>query len=159
MNEQFTVRPIGCVRREDEGAVLEILPAYRPGLKQLEHFSHVIVLWWFTGYDNDESRATLQARPPYAEDHMTGVFAMRSEYRPNPIGLTTCPILAVDEAAGTVHVANIDAYEGTPILDLKGYFPVFDRVESPHIPPWLEDMGMPEWLPDFGMGIWEDEEA
>lgn len=49
---------------------------------------------------------------------MTGVFATRAEYRPNPIAMTTCKILKVDEVKGIVTVADIDAYNGTPIIDL-----------------------------------------
>jgi tRNA (Thr-GGU) A37 N-methylase len=93
----------------------------------------------------------LQTEPPYAEGRVTGVFATRAEYRPNPIALTTCKILDVDEEDGTVHVAKIDAYDDTPILDLKAYFPVCDRVKDASIPEWL--VGWPEWMPDEGLGL------
>lgn len=150
----FQVVPIGVIRRsEDEGVRVEVAEPYRPALKQLQHFSHVIVLWWADRLAEDEANAQLQVEPPYAPGILTGIFATRSEYRPNPVGVSTCPIVEVDETAGIVRVGEIDAYDGTPLIDLKGYFPVMDRVQHAHIPDWLEALGMPEWMPDTGVGI------
>jgi tRNA-Thr(GGU) m(6)t(6)A37 methyltransferase TsaA len=151
----FEVHPIGRVRRNGGSVCLEIGEAARPALKELGHFSHVMVLWWADLFDDAASRSHLQSHPPYAQDHLTGVFATRSPYRPNPIALTTCKLLGVDDVQGIVRVADLDAYEGTAIVDLKAYFPVCDRVEQAHIPPWLA--GWPEWMPDNGIGLeeWE----
>ena len=147
----YQIYPIGYVRRSEDDVHLEILAPFRAGLKQLDHFSHVMAFWWADQHDNDESRGTMQTKPPYAEDKVTGVFACRAEYRPNPIAVTTCKILAVDEDNGVVQVANIDAYDGTPLLDLKAYFPVCDRVQEAHIPEWLSYW--PEWMPEEGLGL------
>jgi tRNA-Thr(GGU) m(6)t(6)A37 methyltransferase TsaA len=154
----YQVYPIGTIRRNGDEVHLDIAEAYRPALRQLDHFSHVMVFWWADQFDNTEWRSRLQSRPPYAEEHLTGVFAMRAPYRPNPIAMTTCKLLASEEETGIVKVANIDAYDGTPILDLKGYFPVCDRVQAAHIPPWLS--GWPEWMPEEGMDLepWEKEQ-
>ena len=152
----FAFFAIGTVQRPEDGLFLHIAAPFRPGLKQLEHFSHVIVLWWADQEDNDTSRSLMQCRPPYAEAYLTGVFATRSPLRPNPIGMTTCEIRSVDEAQGIVQIVNIDAFAGTPIIDLKGYFPVCDRVKEAHIPDWL-DWGI-DWLPDEGMGFFEEYE-
>jgi len=129
----------------------EILEPYIPALKQLEHFSHAICFWWADQHDNDESRSILQTRPPYAQEKVTGVFATRAEYRPNPIGMTTCRIVDANHEKGVVHVADIDAYDGTPIVDLKAYFPVCDRVKDARIPEWLASW--PEWMPEEGLGL------
>ena len=157
--ETFEVRTIGHVRRdEDSGDVrLEILEPFRPALKQLDKFSHVIAVWWADQHDNEEDRKHLQTRPPYAEDHLTGIFATRAEYRPNPIATTTCRILGMEEESGIIRVKNIDAYDGTPILDLKAYFPVLDRVKKAHIAEWLGGLGMPEWVPEEGIGFYSEE--
>jgi tRNA-Thr(GGU) m(6)t(6)A37 methyltransferase TsaA len=154
----YQVRPIGTICRNGQSVQLAIDEAYRPALKQLDHFSHVMVFWWADRFDNAEWRNKLQSRPPYAEEHLTGVFATRAPYRPNPIAMTTCKLLGVDEESGQVRVANIDAYDGTQILDLKAYFPVCDRVQVAHIPPWLSDW--PEWMPEEGMDLepWEREQ-
>ena len=148
--ETFKLVPIGHVRRQEGCIELAILEPFRPGLRQLDHFSHVIVLWWADKHGNDRSRGTLQCEPPYAAGKITGVFACRAEYRPNPVAMTTCKVLGVDEASGVVRVADIDAFDGTPVLDLKAYFPVCDRVQDARIPDWLSDW--PEWMPEEGLG-------
>jgi tRNA-Thr(GGU) m(6)t(6)A37 methyltransferase TsaA len=149
--QTYQMVPIGFIHRSEGGISLEILEAYRPALKQLDQFSHVMVFWWADKHDNEKSRAILQTEPPYAQGKLTGVFATRAEYRPNPIAMTTCKLLAVDEEDGILQVAEIDAFDSTPIVDLKAYFPVCDRVRETHIPDWLSDW--PEWMPDEGLGL------
>ena len=70
--------------------------------------------------------------------------------------MTTCTIQAVDEEQGWVQVGDIDAVDGTPLIDLKAYFGVCDRVREHHIPRWLDDW--PEWMPENGIGLEEGEE-
>ena len=135
----FQMSPIGYIRRTEKNINLEIAEPFKPALKQLDHFSHVMVFWWAHKHDNEKSRSILQCEPPYAKGKITGVFATRAEYRPNPIAMTTCKILHVDETKGIIRVADIDAYDGTPIVDLKAYFPVCDRVKRATIPEWLSD--------------------
>jgi tRNA-Thr(GGU) m(6)t(6)A37 methyltransferase TsaA len=149
--EIYQISPIGKINRNENEVFLEINESIRPALKQLDFFSHVIVLWWADQQNNKQSRNKLQTKPPYAEDKLTGVFACRSEYRPNPIALTTCKILDVNEETGIVKIANIDAFDGTNILDLKGYFPCCDRVKNAHIPEWLSFW--PDWMPEEGLGL------
>jgi tRNA-Thr(GGU) m(6)t(6)A37 methyltransferase TsaA len=149
--EAFHIRPIGYVRRSEDDICLEVLEPYRPALKQLGHFSHVMVFWWADRHDNDTSRNVMQTEPPYAQSRVTGVFATRAEYRPNPIAMTTCKMLDVDEENGIVRIGDIDAFDGTPMVDLKAYFPVCDRVKDARIPEWLADW--PEWMPEEGFGL------
>ena len=155
-SKTFEMRQIGAIRRTDGGIRLEIDRAYRHALKQLDSFSHVMVFWWAHGLDAEEWRAMLQTDPPYAPGHTTGVFATRAPYRPNPIAVTTCKLLSLDEESGVIEVADIDALDETPIVDLKAYFPVCDRVQDATMPDWLE--GWPEWMPDTGLGLEEYEQ-
>jgi len=148
--ETFRMFPIGRVRKTKDGNSLEIDEPFRPGLRHLGHFSHVLVLWWAHRRDDQKHRQRLQTRPPYARDKLTGVFSCRAEYRPNPIMVTVCRIHEVDEDKGLVRIGEIDASEGTRIVDLKAYFPVCDRVRVAAIPGWLS--GWPEWLPEEGIG-------
>ena len=147
----FTIQPIGVIRRTEHGIQVEIEKTFRPAMRQLDHFSHVMVFWWADRHDNPKSRGTLQCEPPYESGKLTGVFACRAEYRPNPIAMTVCKILGIDEEHGHVRVGNIDAFDGTPVIDLKAYFPVCDRVQAAQIPEWLSDW--PEWLPEDGIGL------
>ncbi len=65
-----------------------------------------------------------------------GVFAQRTKYRPNPIGITSVELLAIE--GSTLKVRGLDALDGTPVLDVKPYIPMFDRIESPRVPPWVD---------------------
>lgn len=144
--QTFTLRPVGYVREVEGMPTLQILEPYRPALKELRQFSHVYVFWWFDQNDNEEARANLQDDLPYAPGTVAGVFASRSERRPNPLAMTICLILDVDEAAGTVVVPWIDAFNGTPILDMKPYVPVSDRIRDVSVAEWFQDW--PEWMED-----------
>ena len=115
---------------------IDIIKQYRAGLKELDKFSHVIVFWWADKNDNKEARSVVDTTPPYGEDALiTGVFATRAEYRPNPIAITTVNILEVNQDKGFVKVLYIDAFDGTPILDVKP-FDYWDMTEDARVPEW-----------------------
>lgn len=158
MNESdkvFSLYPIGYVKRQKDGFFLKIKEEYIPALKELQEFSHVLVFWWADKNDTAEQRKQLQCTPPYGDNPpVTGVFATRAEYRPNPIALTAAEILEVNSEKGYVKVKNIDAFDNTPIIDLKAYFPVCDRIKNAKIPSWIK--GWPEWFPEEGMEFLEN---
>jgi tRNA (adenine37-N6)-methyltransferase len=147
------LNPIGTVVRDGDTIQVRLEPAYHAGLKDLDTFSHVIVYWWAQNFDAPEYRQTVVVPLPYADDREAGVFACRAPLRPNLIMSTVCEIVRVD--GGTVTVGNIDAFDGTPVIDLKPYFPVVDRVKDAHISSDL--VGWPEWLPADGIGLEEYE--
>lgn len=106
--------PRGLGAKHDAEGVLEILPEFEPGLTDIEGFSHLIVLWVFDrsgGYE-------LLGTPP-SDNRQHGVFATRSPYRPNPIGLTVVELLSRDSSR--LQVRGVDMLDGTPILDIKPY--------------------------------------
>lgn len=138
--ESYNIVPIGWVRGTAQNLRLEINPEFRPALKGLSQFSHCQVLWWPHEFADDHFRQTTQIQPPY-EATLTGVFASRSPIRPNPIGLSVAAILSVDVDSGIVEVAGLDAYPGTPVLDIKAYFPSADRVMEVTVPDWAAAWG------------------
>jgi tRNA-Thr(GGU) m(6)t(6)A37 methyltransferase TsaA len=152
MPDPLQLVPIGAVRRTEQGVTIEITEPYRPGLLQLDRFSHVLVLWWANLHDNPESRTKLVTELPYAPGVEAGVFACRAEYRPNPIAVTACKILDLER--GTITIADIDAYDESPVLDLKPYIPVADRLEKVAVPEWYDGWG--DYMPDEGFGLYED---
>ena len=156
--EEFQVYPIGYIHRDEGDMFVEILPQFRPALKNLEHFSHMTVLFWAHQHGTFEQRNAidLQVDPPYAPGKITGIFATRSEFRPNPILSTPCKIVAVDHEKGIIHVNKIDGFDGSPILDIKGYFPIMDRVRDATIPEWL-DWGI-DHVPEEGLDLFEEME-
>ena len=145
--DSFRISPIGYIRRENNNVFLDIKDEYIKGLKEIENFSHIQVFWWFSKFDSEHYRNTLLCNPPYDAPE-TGVFACRSPIRPNPIALTTVKILEIDQENGLIFINNIDAFSDSPIIDIKGYFPVCDRVKDYIGPKWASDW--PDWLPDEG---------
>lgn len=131
---KMEVRPIGKVVEGEEGPKIVLEPAYVPALRGLEGFSHVLVVWWF---DRAEGQGTLAEQKPYTKgpDEL-GVFATRSPMRPNPIAVSSVEIAYVDTAAAEVGLRYIDAFPGSPVLDLKPYTPSIDRIERPTTPEW-----------------------
>jgi tRNA-Thr(GGU) m(6)t(6)A37 methyltransferase TsaA len=106
--------PKGPGARHEAEGVLEIDRDLEAGLTDVEGFSHLYVIWVF---DRSES-VELLGTPP-TDDRPHGVFATRSPYRPNPIGLTVVQLLRRD--GNRLHVKGIDMLDGTPILDVKPY--------------------------------------
>jgi len=107
--------PKGLGARHDAEGAIELLRDFELGLKDIEGFSHLFVLWEFDrsgGFD-------LIAHPPTDEKRPHGVFATRSPRRPNPIGLTVVELLRREGAA--LHVRGVDMLDGTPVLDIKPY--------------------------------------
>jgi len=133
--EQFILRPIGKIHQEKGNATLVINKEIEPALRGLDGYSHIWVFWWFDRNDIPEERSILQVFPRgNRENPLTGVFACRSPFRPNLIGLTLCKILSVK--GNIVEIDKIDAFNDTPILDLKPYIPQIDSAES-SAPDWL----------------------
>jgi tRNA (adenine37-N6)-methyltransferase len=106
--------PKGLGAQHEAEGVLEFLSEYEQGLKDIEGFSHLFVLWLFDRVDGFD----LLASPP-SDTRQHGVFATRSPLRPNPIGLTVVRLLGRDGCR--LRVVGIDMLDGTPILDVKPY--------------------------------------
>jgi formylmethanofuran dehydrogenase subunit E len=110
-------------RFSDKESIIEIFPAYREGLQDIEKNTHLIALYWFDRSD----RTLLKATPPGSgTEH--GVFATRSPERPNPIGFAVVDLIRRDGAR--LVVRGLDAFDGTPLLDLKPYVPDLDCVRD-----------------------------
>jgi len=114
-------------------------PQYAPGLQGLASFSHAIVVFMLDRAQGFDPAKQLLRRPRGMEDlDAVGVFAQRTKFRPNPLGVTAVRLLGV--AGNVVKVRGLDALDGTPVLDLKPYVPAFDRVDDVRLPPWVAHM-------------------
>ncbi len=111
-----------ALQRGGGGTVL-IDDAFRPGLSGLERASHLILLYWL-----DRARRDIVVQKPRHAEATSGVFALRSPVRPNPIGLAVVRMLSLDPAAGRIELEAIDCLDGTPLLDVKPYLPSIDAV-------------------------------
>ena len=133
--EFFKLYPVGKVVKKARTTSLEIASKYTKALKGLEGFSHVAVLYWFDKNDTPEKRSILETTlSRFPNKPSAGVFASRAPVRPNLIALSVCRILSVE--GGTVHVQSIDAFDGTPILDLKPHIPMIDCPSNAKLPGW-----------------------
>lgn len=136
--QSFTVYPIGRITKAQGKTKIVLDKQYQPGLLGLNEFSHVYVYWWFNRNDTPEKRAVLQVHPRGNQANpLTGVFATRSPCRPNLIGMTLCKIISVK--GNVVEIDRIDAFDGTPVLDIKPYIPQLDAVPDAIIPEWLKE--------------------
>lgn len=110
-------------------ATLELLPPFNTpdALRGIDGFSHLWILFLFHQSAGHPWKATV--RPPrLGGNERVGVFASRSNFRPNPIGLSVVELLAVD---GTeLHLGGGDFLDGTPVLDIKPYIPYADRIPT-----------------------------
>lgn len=151
------VNPIGTIRHTGDGFILEVDEGYIPALQGLDGFSYINVLWWCHKCDMDDARSILETESPYKKaPDVLGIFATRSPMRPNPIALTAAPVIHIDHNNGIIHLAYIDAEDGTPVLDIKPYTPSIDRVDEPEVPDWCshwpksaETSGDFDWAGEF----------
>ncbi|MBN2137976.1 MAG: tRNA (N6-threonylcarbamoyladenosine(37)-N6)-methyltransferase TrmO [Sedimentisphaerales bacterium] len=104
--------------KETQGTV-EVYEPYREGLKDLEGFERIWLLYWL-----DRASAPKLLVKPYLDRVQRGLFATRAPARPNPIGLSAVRILSVEN--GSIAVAELDILDGTPLLDIKPYISKFD---------------------------------
>ena len=147
MDKSFAVRPIGalhtpwqtiaeCPRngRQPDPAPLcfaQVLPQYLEGLRSLEGFSHLILLYWM-----DQAKpAELVFTPPFAAE-TRGIFATRGPRRPNPIGLSIVQFDGFD-GPDRLKVRFLDCVNGTPLIDIKPYLPTTDSEPTARM-GWLD---------------------
>ena len=137
-DKKFYIHPIGVIKKERD-ILIEIYPEYIDALLRLEHYSHIIVLYWFHKNDDPEKRNILQVHPKrHKKAPLSGVFATCSPVRPNLIGLTICKILSID--SNVIKIADIDAFDNTPVIDIKPYIPKKHLLPEPEvkIPEWMK---------------------
>ena len=127
--ENMPIQPSGAAGIH---GTVELFPEFAEGLKDLDGFSHLILLYHF-----HESRGHKLIVTPFLDSEPRGVFATRAPKRPNPIGLSIVRLIRIQGA--TLDIENVDILDGTPLLDIKPYVPEFDHQEDCRI-GWLEQV-------------------
>jgi len=118
--ERTPIQPVyaqGCHGRA------EVLSEYAEGLKDLDGFSHIILIYHF--HEAGSARLSVQ---PFLQEVDRGVFSTRAPCRPNPIGLSIVEL--VKREGTTLHLDGVDILDGAPLLDIKPYVGRFDRIEG-----------------------------
>jgi len=132
--------PIQGRFKDEAEAWVELGAKYKAGLKDLDGFSHAILIYHF----HLSNRETLLGQP-YLEKEKHGIFAIRSPHRPNHLGLSVVRIKRI--VNGTLHFTEVDLLDGTPILDIKPYVKYFDNRDNVKS-GWLEKHFMDGRIPD-----------
>lgn len=147
-DRELVLRPIGWVaagrpspdageRWEEAEAEIEIDPAWAGALDGIDEFSHIWVVWWLD--QAQDAPSPLRVRPEgRAELPLVGLFSTRSPRRPNPIATTA--VRLVERRANRLRVVGLDAYQGTPVLDIKPYIHRGDLIPEATMPAWLEHL-------------------
>ena len=125
--EGMPIQPAGAPAVRGE---VDVFPEYAEGLRDLNGFSHVMLLYHF-----HEAAASKLLVTPFLDSEPHGVFATRAPTRPNPIGLSVVKLSSIE--GHTLHVENVDILDGTPLLDIKPYVPEFDHHPADRV-GWLE---------------------
>ena len=142
---KIELKPIGIIhspfkRKEDipcqsyrskEIGEVEVFKEFEDGLKDIEGFSHIIIVY----YLHLSKSYSLNARP-FLDEELRGVFATRHPRRPNRIGISTVRLLERKE--NLLKIKGMDVVDGTPLLDIKPYVQKFDERKNVKI-GWLED--------------------
>jgi len=128
---------VGKVSKVEGGlSTLEISLGFEEAVRGIEAFSHLIVLYWFHRRDNLEDRSVLSVTPRrHRGAPEIGVFGSRSPSRPNPIG--HCVVELIERRGGLLLVKGLDAFEGSPIIDIKPYLPRADAFPEARVPVWV----------------------
>ena len=125
--EGMPVQPTGAAGVK---GTVEVFEEFWAGLKDLDGFSHVILLYFFHRSEGFDLEVV-----PFMDDRPRGLFATRAPKRPNPIGLSVVQLNGIEN--GILHVQNVDIRDGTPLLDIKPHVPEFDSPAQVRI-GWLE---------------------
>jgi tRNA-Thr(GGU) m(6)t(6)A37 methyltransferase TsaA len=121
--KEVTDIPIQGIFKSDAEAWVELKKKYVGGLKDLDGFSHAIILYYF----HKSHRQAIQDRP-FLEPVEHGIFAIRSPHRPNHIGLSIVEIKKIE--ANRMYFTEVDMLDGTPVLDIKPYVKYFDNRDN-----------------------------
>jgi tRNA-Thr(GGU) m(6)t(6)A37 methyltransferase TsaA len=128
--EGMPIQPAGAA---GVSGTVEVFEEYCAGLKDLDGFSHIILLYHFHRSHGFNLRVV-----PFMDSEPRGLFATRAPKRPNPIGLSVVRLEKIED--GVIHVQNVDILDGTPLLDIKPYVPEFDSCADVQT-GWLAQAG------------------
>ena len=140
--KEIKIKPIGYVKNNvienrfggfgKEISTIQLEKSYSGALKGIKNYSHVIIVYWM---DKVKEQVIVHRPQGNPEVPIVGIFACRCPQRPNPIGITTVKLL--EQKDNQIIVQGLDILDGTPIIDIKPYWPQYDRPGKAKIPDWV----------------------
>jgi tRNA (adenine37-N6)-methyltransferase len=146
--DEMILVEIGTVKLEKGKKLISINNEYADALLGLEGFSHMLVFWWGHKYAEYRFKVEKIIDLPYAPGIKSGLFSTRSPVRYNPICVSVCDVKNIRAGSGIIEITDIDASENSPVIDIKPYYGVTDRVK---------EISTPEWVPADWPQWWEPE--
>ena len=155
MCKTLQVNAIEQVKLINDKTAINLDNNYLSGLTQIKGFSHLQIIWWAHLTDGLQNRETLVAEKLFKKaPNKVEIFGTRAPARPNSIMISTIKVEKFDIENGIIHTPFIDAEPGSPILDIKLYFPM-ERVKKCDVPEWFKHW--PEWAEDAISFNWQNE--
>ncbi len=140
--KEITLNPIGYVKNNvkeprfgnfaDEISEIIVNKEFTNALDGIEDYSHIIIVYWMDKIKNYVIKHRPQGNPDVPE---VGIFACRCPPRPNPVAITT--VRLVGRKGNTIKVKGLDIIDGTPVIDIKPYWPQYDVAKNAKIPEWV----------------------
>lgn len=138
MRTCYHIYPIGFIKKFNDVTEIDIYDEFSDALLGLDSFSHIHVLYWFHQNDTPEKRRILRVHPRKKERNpLTGVFATHSPARPNLLALSLCRIISIE--SNRIRIHEIDALDGSPVIDIKCYIPPEESLQNIHLPDWVKN--------------------
>ena len=138
MNECYQIYPVGIIRKSIDTVWIEIYEKFHDALLGLDDFSHITVCYWFDKNDTPEQRKILQVYPrKNKKNPLRGVFATHSQARPNLIAISICKIISIKK--NIIYIDKIDAFDKSPVIDIKCFIPSSALKSEIKLPDWLKD--------------------
>ncbi len=139
---RIELKPIGFVRNNvkeprfgnfaHEISEIIVDEKYADALNGIDDYSHVIIVYWMDKVKDHVITHRPQGNPNVP---IVGIFACRCPQRPNPIAITTVKLMSRE--GNKIKVEGLDILDGTPVIDVKPYWPQYDKVENEKIPSWV----------------------
>lgn len=143
--KEIILRPIGFVKNNvkeprfgnfaDEVSEIIIDEKFAEALDGIDDYSHVIIVYWMDKVKEHVIKHRPQGNPNVP---VVGIFACRCPQRPNPIAITTVKL--VEHKGNRIKVKGLDILDGTPVIDIKPYWPQYDKVVEERIPEWVNKL-------------------
>ena len=143
--KEITLKPIGFVKNNvkeprfgnfaNEVSEVVVDEKFTEALDGIDDYSHVIIVYWMDRIKNHVVKHQPQGNPNVP---IVGIFACRCPARPNPIAITTVKLL--EHNGNKIKVKGLDVIDGTPVIDIKPYWPQYDKVENGKVPSWVNKL-------------------